>query len=456
MDLEKQKLLLSYLISSQELYVKVSPILQTKYFDPKLKSSVSFIKDYFEKYKAPPPLDIIQAETKQELKIKENFGRQELSYAEIELETFCKNKAMEHAILESAPLIGTPEAGRIEKLIKDAITVSLNRNLGLDYFADPEARLKALTLQNALTPTGIVDLDEKLGGGINRKEMIIFAAPSGVGKSITMSNVGRNLVMRGMNGVYITLELAEEVVAKRHDSMFSGVGQREILKSITEVSIKIKQQSEGCGKLFIKRMPESSTNANHIRAYLKEFEIVHGFTPDFVIVDYLDLCASVQPISAENTFTRDKFIAEELRAIANDFNLMMITASQLNRGAQQLEDVFGLNQAHIAGGISKINTCDNLVAIIQTEDMKARGELMFKLLKTRSSNGVGHYFIVRFDPVTLRIESLSVEDAQANRPDKSLSSYIKDKAGPTAPSAQAEPAPPKASKLSIHNIPFQV
>jgi KaiC/GvpD/RAD55 family RecA-like ATPase len=437
MELEKQKLLLTYLVSSQELFVKVSPILKTAYFDPKIKNVVNFVKNYFDTYKTPPSSDQIIAETSQKLDLKPSLTRQELSYAENELEQFCREKAIETAIFAAPKLLDEGKYGEIEKMIKDAITVGLQRNIGLDYFSDPEARLRLLSINNSI-PTSWLKLDEYLGGGLNRKEMIIFAASAGVGKSLTMANLAKNLMKRGLNGVYYTLELSEEVVAKRFDSMFSGMQQGELLKNVTEATVKISQQKEKHGSLHIKRMPESSTNANHIRAHLKEFEIVNGYVPDFIVVDYLDLLASVQQISAENTFTRDKFISEELRAIANEFNLIMITASQLNRSAHQLDNVEDMGHANIAGGLSKINTTDNLVAILQTPQMKARGEMMFKLLKTRSSNGVGNFYMLKFNQKTLCLENID-EDPGKARMSKSISSYVERK-----PDASTPPSLPKS------------
>jgi len=456
MELQKQYLLLSYLISSQELFVKVSPILQTRYFDPKIKSIVTFVKGYFDEYKTPPTIDQISAETGQKIELRPSLTRQELTYAENQLERFCREKAIEEAIYASPKLLDEGKYGEIEKLIKDAITVGLSRNIGLDYFFDPEARLRLLTINNSVS-TGWHKLDEYLGGGLNRKEMIIFAAPPGIGKSLTMGNLAKNLMKQHLNGVFITLELAEEVVAKRFDSMFSGMYQMELMKNITEATVKINQQKEHHGALHIKRMPESSTNCNHIRAYLKEFEIVNGYLPDFIVVDYLDLMCSVQSISAENTFVRDKFISEELRSIANEFDLIMITASQMNRSALQLENIQDLGQANIAGGISKINTTDNLVAIIQNDQMKARGEMMFKLLKTRSSNGVGNFYMLKFNQKNLCLENLDEEPAKA-RMSKSVSSYVekKNKSGEEGGVTVSNPTGPKSPKLDLNSLPFQV
>lgn len=408
-EIEKQKLLLSYLVNDSNLFIKVNHIIEPKYFDPELQRAVSFVKTYFNDYKGLPTPAQLYAEHKLVLPSVEGIPS-EAKYAEAQLETFCRDKAIEHAIYASVELLKDQRLGEIERLIRDAVTISLQRHLGTDYFTDPEARLRTLAAQSNVVPTKFKRLDDALGGGMPRKGMIIFAAPSGVGKSLTMSNVARNLSLQGLHGVYFSLELSEEMVAKRFDSMFTGIGQSAILKDITRTGIQVAKASEGAGSIIIKRLPESATNSNHLRAYLKEYELVHRRVPDYVVVDYLDLMASTEKVSVENQFIKDKYVAEELRAIADEHNLVMITASQLNRGAQQIESFDDLNQAHIAGGISKINTTDNLVAILQTPQMKARDEMLFKMLKTRSSAGVGSYFIMKFDPVSLRLHNLEEDE----------------------------------------------
>lgn len=398
----------------QETFIRVNPILSSKFFEPRLQGAVKFIQNYFNEYKGLPTAQQIQAECSVTMSTDATpLTVQERKYAETELESFCKAKAMESAVLASVPLIQEGKYGDIEKLIRDAVTLSLQRNLGTDYFEDPEARLNSLKNNNQMHPTKLKKLDEALGGGLNRKEMIVFAAPSGVGKSITMLNIAFNLMSQGLNGIYITLELSEPVVSKRADSIASGYSQIAVLEDVTRTSIAVKKlrDEQGYGKLAIKRMPESTTTAIHIRAYIKEYELVNGFTPDFIVVDYIDIMASSQKgISAENQFIKDKYVCEELRSIADDCNAIMITASQLNRGAQEVESFEALNQSHIAGGISKINTADNLVMILQTPQMKAKGEMMFKLVKTRSSSGVGSYFTVKFNSINLRITNAEEDE----------------------------------------------
>jgi archaellum biogenesis ATPase FlaH len=402
MNVEKQRLLLQYTLSDPNLYAQVHSILNPTYFDPKLSKVGRFIREYYEQHKSIPTPEVVRIETGESFEAKAGLTKSEMSYAAVEIESFCKNKAIEQAILASPQLLQEGKFGEIEKKIREAITVGLHKNLGVDYFLDPEERLRLMELNLRPTSTGWVDIDQCIAGGLNRKEMIIFAAALGVGKSLTMSNLACNLLAQGLNGLYITLELSEQIVAKRFDSLFSGIGQQEILTNISAVSTEIIKQADKHGKLFIKRMPENTTNANQIRAYLKEFELVNGFIPDFVCVDYLDLLDSNQKISAENLFVKDKYIAEELRSIADQYDMFMITASQLNRSVHDM-NIDEISPAQIAGGISKGNTADNMIAIIQDDLMKANNEYMFKFLKTRGSDGVGKYVKMKINRKSLRV-----------------------------------------------------
>jgi len=405
MNIEKQKLCLSYILSNNDLAIRVNSILDSDYFDASLKHAAFFVKEYLDKYKHIPNSDQVHAETGTHIQTRD-MSKHEVEFASNELETFCKHSAIARAILAAPKLLHKGDFGQIEKIIKDAITVGLNKNLGVDYFADPEERIRRMLLNNKTIPTRWTELDIALNGGLMRKEMTLFSANSGVGKSVIMMNLAMNLLEQGLNVCYISLELAEDVVSKRFDSMVSSIGQADIHKRITDVANAVIEKGSQCGRLFVKRMPESTTNANHIRAYLKEFEQIHGFTPDALVVDYLDIMTSNSKISAENVFVKDKYIAEELRSIANDLNLILITASQQNRGA--IKSTSGdLGQDAIAGGMSKVNTADNYISIIQSEQMKAAGEYLFKLLKTRSSGGVGQVIPLGWNSTSLRVTNLN-------------------------------------------------
>ena len=232
----------------------------------------------------------------------------------------------------------------------------------------------------------MLDYDEATGGGFFRKEITVFTANSGVGKSNTMYNVSKNLVSQGYNGVIISLELYRKTISKRLGSMLTQISQRELKQRKSEVINAIQAMKDDHGKLFIHNM-KVGTTPNQIRAYLKELELQEDFTPDFIVIDYLDLMAPNERVSADNVFEKDKRVSEQLRQILVDYNSSGITASQQNRSAVAL-DASEVNQSHIAGGISKINTADVVVSIIMTDVMRAAGEIAFHFLKTRSSSGI--------------------------------------------------------------------
>jgi replicative DNA helicase len=272
--------------------------------------------------------------------------------------------------------------------------------MGTDYFADPRARLMALKNSNGQVSTGWLDLDRKLFGGFNRGELNIFAGGSGSGKSLFMQNLAINWATQGLSGVYITLELSEGLTAMRIDSMLTSIPSKEIFRDLDTVEMKIKIMGKKAGELRIKYLPAQS-NINHMRAYIKEVQIQTGMKVDFILVDYLDL---VMPVSAKvspnDLFVKDKYVSEELRNFAKEQNVLFVTASQLNRGA--VEEV-EFDHSHIAGGLSKINTADNVLGIYTSRSMKERGRYQLQLMKTRSSSGVGTKIDLEYDVNTLRI-----------------------------------------------------
>lgn len=403
--LEKQKLLFECVISSSDLFATCNPIIKTQYFDPSLRHAVNFAQEYFDKYKSIPSPAQVKAETGIEL-VRHELQKAESKYVADEIETFCRNKAVEAAILSAPALLEKQDMGKIIDQLKDAISVGLTKDLGTDYFDNPTLRLQALLDNNIVIPTGWTDVDEVLQGGVSRQELLMFMANSGVGKSVAMLNLAVNLMKQKLNGIYITLELAERVVSKRLDSMLTGIPQHEILRNIDVVSAKLANINNDYGRLFIKRMAESTTNANHIRAYVKEFQQTHGYLPDFIVIDYLDLMTTNHKIPQDNLFIKDKFVAEECRALGFEFDALIISASQMGRSALEAESI---NQGHIQGGISKVNTADNLIAIIQSEQMKAAGEYVFEFAKTRNSNGVGKNVLLAWDPISLRISNIGGE-----------------------------------------------
>jgi archaellum biogenesis ATPase FlaH len=251
-------------------------------------------------------------------------------------------------------------------------------------------------------------MDRKLFGGFNRGELNIFAGGSGAGKSLFLANLGVNFALAGLNVVYLTLELSEALVSMRIDSMLTGVTTRDIFKDLDDVEMKVKMVGKKAGLLQVKYMPSGKTT-NDIRSYLKEFEIKTGKKVDVLLVDYLDLLMPIgKKISAENLFIKDKYVSEELRNLAMEKKCVFVTAAQLNRGA--VEEV-EFDHSHISGGLSKIQTADNVFGIFTSRAMRERGRYQLQLMKTRSSSGVGQKIDLEFNIETLKITDLP-EDEQ--------------------------------------------
>ena len=324
-----------------------------------------------------------------------------------DFETFSRHKALESAILKSADLLEKGEYGPVEDLVKQAVQIGLQKDLGTDYWKDPASRLKAIKDKNGQVTTGWASLDKKLFGGFNRGELNIFAGGSGSGKSLFLANLGVNWALAGLNVVYLTFELSENLVSMRIDSMTTDIPTRDIFKNIEDVEMKVKMIGKKSGAIQVKYMPTGKT-ANDIRSFLKEYEIKTGKKVDVLLVDYLDLMMPIaKRISAENLFVKDKYVSEELRDLAMELNTLFVTASQLNRSSvEEIE----FDHSHISGGISKINTADNLIGIFTSRAMRERGRYQIQLMKTRSSSGVGQKIDLEFDVDSLRIRDLAEDE----------------------------------------------
>jgi replicative DNA helicase len=251
-------------------------------------------------------------------------------------------------------------------------------------------------------------MDKKLFGGFNRGELNIFAGGSGAGKSLFLANIGVNMAEKGLNVIYLTLELAESLVSMRLDSMTTGIPSRDVFKSIDDVEMKVKIIGKKSGAFQVKYMPSGKT-ANDVRSYIKEYEIKTGKKVDVLLIDYLDLLMPAgTKVSAENLFIKDKYVSEELRNLAMELNTVFVTAAQLNRGAvEEIE----FDHSHISGGLSKIQTADNVFGIFTSRAMRERGRYQLQLMKTRNSSGVGQKIDLGFNLDTLRIEDLG-EDGE--------------------------------------------
>ena len=395
-----QRLFLEMMLTDAQSYVRVQNIYNPENFDRSLKSVAEFIKSHSDAHKTLPTYEQIQAKTGVTLKPVPDLSAGHYDWFLSEFEGFSRRAELERAILKAADLLEKGDYDPVEKLIKDAVQISLTRDMGTDYFEDPRARLMKIKSNNGQVSTGWPTMDARLFGGMNRGELNIFAGGSGSGKSLFMQNIAINWMQAGLSGVFLTLELSEELTAMRMDAMVANMSTKEIFQNLDTLEMKVRMVGRKSGKLRIKYMPAQS-NVNQIRAYLKELEIQTGQKSDFIMVDYLDL---VMPVSAKvspsDLFVKDKFVSEELRNLAKEFNILMITASQLNRSA--VEEV-EFDHSHISGGISKINTADNVFGIFTSRAMRERGRYQIQIMKTRSSSGVGTKVDLEFNMESLRI-----------------------------------------------------
>jgi replicative DNA helicase len=408
---EVQRLFLEIMLQDAQSFVRVQNIYNEENFDRSLRSAAKFIKEHTDKHKTLPDRRQVSAVTNISLEEIPELNDGHLDWFMEEFEGFTRRQELERAILKSADLLEKGNFDPVEKLIKDAVQISLTKDLGTDYFDDPRARLMALKNNNGQNSTGWPALDRLLYGGFNRGELQIFAGGSGSGKSLFMQNLAVNWAQAGLNGVYLTLELSEGLCSMRIDSMITNTSSKEIFKDIDTVEMKVKMMQKKSGGLQIKYMPAQST-VNDIRAYLKELQVKTGKKVDFLCVDYLDLIMPVSAkVSPNDLFVKDKYVSEELRNLAKELNVLFVTASQLNRAAvEEIE----FDHSHISGGISKINTADNVFGIFTSRAMRERGRYQIQLMKTRSSAGVGQKVDLEFDLETLRIRDLGEDQQQSS------------------------------------------
>jgi KaiC/GvpD/RAD55 family RecA-like ATPase len=411
-----QRLFLEMMLQDPQSYVRVQNIYNPENFSRDLRQTAQFVKEHTDEYKTLPTLEQIKAVTGVELKHVPDLTEDHYNWFMSEFEGFTKQQEISRAILAAADLLEKGDYDPVEKLIKDAVQISLTKDMGTEYFTDPRARIDKYFNSGGQVSTGWPQMDRLLYGGFSRGELNIFAGGSGSGKSLVMMNIALSWLQAGLSGVYVTLELSEELCSLRTDAMLTGMSTKDIRKDIDTTELKVKMVGKKSGQYRVKGFPAQST-VNDIRSYLKEVQIQTGIKVDFVMVDYLDLVMPVSvKVNPNDQFIKDKYVAEELRNLAKELNVLLVTASQLNRSAvEEIE----FDHSHIAGGISKINTADNVFGIFTSRAMKERGKYQLQCMKSRSSTGVGHKIDLTYNIETMRItdegEDMSGDNLGATR-----------------------------------------
>jgi archaellum biogenesis ATPase FlaH len=410
-DIPVQRLFLEMMLEDAQSYVRVQNIYNPANFDKSLRPVASFIKEHSEKFKTLPDRTQILATTGIELTTIQELNEGHFEWFMVEFESFTKRQELERAILKAADMLEKGNYDPVEKLIKDAVQISLTKDMGTDYFEDPRARIERYFDNGGQVSTGWPQMDRLLYGGFSRGELNIFAGGSGSGKSLVMMNLALNWLQQGLSGVYITLELSEELASLRTDAMLTDMSTKDIRKDIETTELRVKMMGKKSGKYRVKYIPAQS-NINDIRSYLKEVQLQTGIKVDFMMVDYLDLLMPVSAkVSPNDLFVKDKYVSEELRNLAKELGILLVTASQLNRGAV---DEIEFDHSHISGGISKINTADNVFGIFTSRAMRERGRYQIQCMKSRSSTGVGQKIDLEYNMETMRISDLGEDEQQSS------------------------------------------
>ena len=433
-----QKLYLEFLLADKDLFVRCNAITNSKYFVRKYQPVMDFIQEHVDGYGDLPTHEQIKAKVRIEFDdVREKITDDHKKWFMDEYEKFCRHKALEGAILESADKLERHEYGSVEQLIKDAVGIGLAKDFGLNYWDDPAGRIQAIKDNRGQNSTGWESLDKVLYGGFNPGELNIFAGGSGSGKSLFMQNMALNWSLAGKNVVYVSLELSEELCSMRIDAMVTNQSTKDVMRNADDTALKVRMSGKKAGILQMIQMPDGAT-INDIKAYIKEYQIQNDIKIDGLFVDYLDLMMPVSvKVNPSDQFIKDKYVSEELRNLAIELNILFVTASQLNRGAV---DEVEFDHSHIAGGISKINTADNLIGIFSSRAMRERGRVQIQFMKTRSSSGVGSKLDLGYDMNTLRITDLDEEEQGEEGQVASIYQSLKNKA--TVSPAGTESAQP--------------
>jgi len=401
MNNKKQKHIINNMLNSPDLLGRCIDIIQPSYFDPEYIPHIKFLVDYHIKYNTNPSLELMNSEIDSDI-IYEAYPipTDELEYTSEEVEAFCKQSAMRDAITDSFSLIQDNEFGEVYKKVSDALNVSLKKDLGLDVYENPEERLQKMLEDLDYIPSGINTLDELMGGGALRKQFQIVSANSGGGKSVFLSNIANNYSLQGLDVVYISLELPPEMIFLRQAYIMTSFSHRIWKSKIPEIAAKMSEFKKfGVGNFRIVRLPIGS-NANSIRAYLKQYEIEFGKSPDALIVDYLDLMSPISGTKNKGVSEQDKEISEEIYELLHTYDMIGWSASQQNREALKMNSP---DQSVVAGGLSKVNICDNWISVFMSGDMRLAGELMIYMLKTRYADGQHKSSMLAFDDGSLKI-----------------------------------------------------
>ena len=446
---------LSELVGNEQYARKVLPFIKKEYFSDRTERIVfEEIQKFVEKYNALPTKSTLEIEidTRRDLNeddirrvltvVKELENDKDVNYEWLveTTEKFCKDKAVYNAIVEGISIIDGKDKERtadaIPSILTDALAVGFDNSVGHDYLLDAEARYEYYHTIEEKIPFDLDFFNRITKGGLPPKTLNIALAGTGVGKSLFMCHMAANCMNQGRNVLYITLEMAEERIAERIDANLMNISMEDLYnlpKQMYDTKMDDIIRNTN-GQLVIKEYPTASAHSAHFRGLLKELAIKKTFKPDIIFIDYLNICASSRFKGAANvnSYMYIKSIAEELRGLAVETNVPIMSATHTTRSGFSNSDV-GLEDTSESFGLPA--TADLMFALISNEELDAVNQIAVKQLKNRYNDPtINKRFVVGIDRAKMRLmdveesEQQGITDSnQKQEPENDLSEAVFDK-----------------------------
>jgi len=415
--------ILNNLLQNEEYVRKVIPFIEAEYFTDFIEKTIfTTINEYIKKYNDPPVVEALLIDVQKVSLSEEQYGRVkeyvdthikktevDLEWVINETEKWCKDKAIYNAIFTGIQIIDgkskdqTPEA--IPKILQDALGVSFDSHIGHDYIEQSSDRYEFYHTVEEKVPFDLEFFNKITKGGMPNKTLNICLAGTGVGKSLFMCHVAASTLMQGKNVLYITLEMADKKIAERIDANLMNISMDD-LESLPKKMFddKIKRiEKKTKGKLIVKEYPTASAHCGHFRALLNELIIKKNFRPDILLIDYLNICSSsrFKMGSSINSYSYIKSIAEELRGLAVEFNIPVLSATQTTRQGFVSTDI-GLEDTSESFGLPA--TADLMFALISTEELEKLNQMLVKQLKNRYNDPtINKRFVIGIDRAKMKL-----------------------------------------------------
>jgi replicative DNA helicase len=414
-----------------EFFSEIVPLLKPDYFDfPAYKNVFLGVRNYYDKYRKLPSDSVLPDFINTSVSgAVDNGIDYENTLAEINtidksclgdreflldtVEEFARQKAMDGAVRKAMVILNEEgDIAEVEELVKNALLVNRNVDVGQDYFEEVQARLLRSYQENneRKISTVFATHDRHLEGGLASKELAIVVAPPGVGKSLYLVNQGANAIYDGKNVLYVSLEMSQDKIAGRFDSVLTEIRNTDLKKPHAQLKLKDRLnevKTKTNGRLIIKEFPTGASNVNQLRALLVQLRLHKDFVPDLIIVDYLELLRPNRMIESE--YQAQQRIAEELRGLAVEHKCLVWTASQTNRQARRVNII---TDAELGDSYGKIRPADWVISLNQTQEEYDEGQMRVFVIKARDSKQ--HYLInIGIDYTTLQMREPSHEEQQA-------------------------------------------